>query len=93
MVKKEQLKKLVKKGLLIGVGLAAYAREKAEKVVNELTKKGGLNKAEGKKLVKAIYQEADKSRKRMSSVAEKELKRLLKAASGSIKKPKKKKKR
>jgi len=38
-----------KKSLLIGAGLVAYAKEKTEKFVKELVKKGDLNKAEGKK--------------------------------------------
>lgn len=87
MLKKE--KHLVKKGLLIGVGLAAYAQEKAEKLVKELVKKEGLRKEEGKQLVRAIYQEADKSGKRITGVIESELKRLLNAP--GIKKRRKKK--
>lgn len=73
-------KELVRKGLLVGVGIAAYAQEKTEKFVKELVKKENLNRAEGKKLVKAIYQEADSSWKRLVKVAEEELKKLLKTA-------------
>lgn len=90
MAKKEQLRNLVKKGLLVGVGVAAYAREKAEKLVKELVKKEGLSKAEGKKLVRNIYQEADKSRKRIASAVETELKKLLKTAKPAKKSRKKK---
>lgn len=90
MVKKEQL---IKKGLLIGVGLAAYAQEKAESLAKELVRKGHLNRAEGKKLVRRIYQEADKSRKRITAVVESELKRLLGATDRTAQKPKRKGKR
>ncbi|MBU0457032.1 MAG: hypothetical protein ABH824_06270 [Nanoarchaeota archaeon] len=75
MVKKEQL---IKQSLLIGVGMAAFAQEKFEKLAKELIRKGNLNKTEGKKLVKKIYQETEKTGKNISSVIESELKRLLK---------------
>ncbi len=78
-------KKLVRKGLLVGVGIAAFAQEKAEKFVKELIKKEKINKTEGKKLVKTIYNEADRTRKKITSLVGKELKKILKA----VKKPKK----
>jgi polyhydroxyalkanoate synthesis regulator phasin len=84
MAKKEN-KKLVRKGLLVGVGIAAFAQEKAEKFVRELVKKEKINKTEGKKLVRTIYSEADKTRKKITSLVETELKKLLK----TVKKPKK----
>lgn len=77
MLKKEQL---IKKSLLVGVGIAAYAQEKAEALVKELVKHGHINPNEGKKLVKTIYQEADTSRKRIIGVVEAELKRLFNIA-------------
>lgn len=88
MLKKEQ--QLLKKGLLVGVGIAAYAQEKTEKFVKELIKGGRLNPAEGKKLVKNVYQEADRSRKKIVGVIESELKRLLRAAPQKKKTVKKK---
>lgn len=86
-MKKEEL---IKKGLLVGIGLAAHAQEKTEKFVWGLVKKGNLSKTEGKKLVGKIYQEADKSRKKITRMIESELKGMLKTA---VKKPAKKPKR
>jgi len=71
-------KELLKKGLLVGVGVAAYAQEKAEQVVKELAKQGYLNKAEGKRLVLNICTEAEKSGKRVAGLLQKELKVILK---------------
>ncbi|MEW5896321.1 MAG: hypothetical protein AB1668_01390 [Nanoarchaeota archaeon] len=76
-MKKEQL---LRKGLLIGVGVAAYAKERAQKAAKELVRRGNISEAEGKKLVKKIYLEAEKSRKRIASVVESEMKRLMNAA-------------
>ena len=49
-------KEIMKKGLLIGVGLATIAQEKTQKLANELVRKGKINKTEGKKLVKNIWE-------------------------------------
>lgn len=71
---------LVRKSVLIGVGLAAYAQEYAEKLAKELTKKGKLSQAEGKKMVKKIYQEAKRNSEKVSQVAEAEVKKILRTA-------------
>ena len=65
MLKKE----MIRKGLLIGVGVAAYAQEKTEKLTKELYRKNKLSKTEGKKLVRKIYLEAEKSKKVISKIA------------------------
>lgn len=88
---------IVKKSLLVGVGLAAFAKEKSEKLVKDLIKKGHLNPQEGKKLVKNIYTEAELSGKKIASVLEKELIKWIKVVSEqamkkTVKKPKAKKK-
>ncbi|MBR9683202.1 hypothetical protein GOV03_01560 [Candidatus Woesearchaeota archaeon] len=90
MAKKDQMKKLVRDCLLVGVGVAAFAKERADKAVKNLVKKEKLSKAEGKKLVRAIYLEADKSRKKITSLVEKEVKKLMKKPKKAAKKTKKK---
>ncbi len=82
-------KELLKKGLLVGVGVAAYAQEKTQQVVKELAKQGYLNKAEGKKIVRNICMEAERSGRRVASLLQKELNTILKAAASSRKKRKK----
>jgi polyhydroxyalkanoate synthesis regulator phasin len=39
---------LIKKGLAFGLGLAVSSKEQAEKIVNELVKKGELSMEESK---------------------------------------------
>ena len=90
MAKKDQMRKLVRDCLLVGVGVAAFAKERADKAVKELVKKEKLSSAEGKKLVRAIYQEADKSRKKITTIVEKEVKKLMKKSKMVAKKTKKK---
>ncbi len=70
----------MRKGVLIGVGLAAYAQEHAEKLAKELIKKHKVTKKEGKAMVRKIKREAEKHGKKVSKMAEAEIKRVLKAA-------------
>lgn len=79
-------KELLKKGLLVGVGVATYAQEKTQQVVKELAKQGYLNKAEGKKIVRNICVEAEKSGRRVASLLQKELNVILKATTSATKK-------
>ena len=69
---------MVKKGLLVGMGLASFAKTKAEQAVKELVKKGNLSPAEGKKAVRKICLEAEKSGRKVAGVMQSELKRLVK---------------
>lgn len=71
---------LLKKGLLIGVGAAAYAQEKTEQLAKELIRRGHINKAEGKKMVRKIYGEAERNTRKISRLAEQEIKKILNAA-------------
>lgn len=81
-------KQITKRCLLIGVGLAAHARDRSEKLVKELVKKNHISTAEGKKLVSKIYQEAEKSGKKVAKLMESELKKTIKIVKGSVKKKK-----
>ncbi len=74
-MKKEEF---IKKGLLLGIGLAAYAEDKAEALATELIKKGHLNPAEGKKMVRTIRAEVEKSGKRIAQVVKQEANRIKK---------------
>lgn len=82
-------KELLRKGLLLGIGVAAYAQEKAEQLAKDLVRKGHLSQAEGKRLVRAVYGEAQQSGKRIVSTLEKEMRVVLR----TVKKPGQKKKR
>ena len=88
MGKKEQI---LRKGLLVGVGVAAYAHKNANKIVKELLKQGHISRKEGEKVVRSVAREAQISGKRVAKVLEKELMRVLKVA--QVKKPKKTAKR
>ena len=73
-------KELVRKGFIVGAGIAAIAKEKTDKVVAEMLKKGHISQAEGKKLVRSVVAEAVVSGKRVAKVLESELSRMVKVA-------------
>ncbi len=83
---------IIKKSLMIGVGLAAFAKDKSEKMVKDLVKKGKINPKEGKKMVSSIYSEAERSGKKVAKVIESELKKMMKVVSKPAKKKTVKKK-
>ncbi|HLC70401.1 MAG TPA: hypothetical protein VJI32_00200 [Candidatus Nanoarchaeia archaeon] len=75
-------KNMLKKGILVGVGIAAYAQEKAKDIVAELSREGYLNKKEGQRIVRNICHEAEKSGKRVAGIVQKEMNAILKATQG-----------
>ena len=79
---------VLKKSILVGVGIAAYAQEKAQQVVKELAQQGYLNKTEGKKIIRTICTEAEKSGRRVAQVVQKELNAILKSTPQTKKKRK-----
>ncbi len=66
MIKKE-VKKLMDKGFLLSVGLASVAKSKAEKLVNELIRKGKLNEQQGKKLFMDLIKKSKDEKKRIEA--------------------------
>jgi len=45
----------LRRGMLIGLGLASITREKAEKIAEEMVKKGELTTAEAKEFIEKYY--------------------------------------
>jgi polyhydroxyalkanoate synthesis regulator phasin len=54
---------LMKKTLLAGVGLVAVSREKAQKIVEPLVKKGQLSEEQGKRLLNELVKKSEQTRK------------------------------
>ena len=71
------MKDLVKKALLLGIGLAAITEEKLREFVAELESKGELSKEEGKSLVKELLAEREKQRKELERRIAEEVERAL----------------
>lgn len=61
----------VKKGMLLGLGLAAVTREKFEETVEELIEKGGLSEKEGRELLSQMIDKSEDVRAEMTKRVEK----------------------
>lgn len=73
------MKDILKKTMLLGLGLGAVTKEKVEKLVKDMQKKGYVNQKEGKKLVGDLMKEAGKKQKQVQSFVEKQIKEAIKA--------------
>lgn len=71
------MKNMIKKGLALGLGLAVTTKEQAEKIVDELVKKGELSQQESKEFVNELLQKGEETQKELDQMIYKKLKQLL----------------
>ena len=74
----KKTKELVRKGVLLGVGTAAFAIEKASEIVEQVVKEHKISSKEGKKLVTQVLGQAKHLQKTVTKPA------VLKAGTKSI---------
>jgi polyhydroxyalkanoate synthesis regulator phasin len=60
----------IKKGALIGLGLAFMTKEKAEAAAKKLVKEADLKKDEGKKLVEDLLKKSDEAKKAVEKIVD-----------------------
>lgn len=95
------MRKKLKKGVMIGLGLATIAKESVEKKVKELEKQGKINKKEAKKflnkvnklarskqghIVRVVAKEADRAISTLAETAKKDLRKFEKRRVKTVKK-------
>ena len=61
----------LKKSMLAGIGLAVLTKEKAEKMVDELIKKGALKKNDGTGSIKEFTEKSKEFKKELTKKVEK----------------------
>ncbi|MBW2650154.1 MAG: phasin family protein [Deltaproteobacteria bacterium] len=61
----------IKKSVLAGIGLAAVTREKIEKTVDELIKKGEMTEKEGKEAIEEFAEKSKEFKKELTKKVEK----------------------
>lgn len=87
------MKRLLRKSFLIGLGAATLTKERAEKSIKKLIKRGLLTKKDGDGLIRKMLMEANKERKRIEKFMTAEMKKELKKARPYLMKAKAKAKR
>ena len=67
-VKISRVEKLLNTGFLLSIGIASITKEKVEKLVMALVKKGKLNESQGRKMVRDVLAKARKEKARVSKI-------------------------
>jgi polyhydroxyalkanoate synthesis regulator phasin len=71
------MKSLLEKGFLAGIGLLSMTREKAEKVMDELSHEGELQKSEVKQWVDKLSDRGEEERNALRKLIRDEMKKVL----------------
>lgn len=66
-----------KKGINLGLGLAAASKEQAEKVIDELMKKGELSQEESDDLFQQLHDKGAEAQKQLDQKMQQKLKEML----------------
>lgn len=59
------MKDLIRKGILVAVGITVLTKEKAEKIVKDMVKHGDVKQKEGKALVQKLVKQSMSEQKRI----------------------------
>ena len=71
------MKSVLEKGFLAGIGLLSMTREKAQKVIDELTHEGELQKNEVKEWVDQLSSRGEEERQALRRLVRDEVKKVL----------------
>lgn len=71
------MKSVLEKGFLAGIGLLSMTREKAQKVIEELTHEGELQKNEVKQWVDQLSDRGEEERQALRKLVRDEVKKVL----------------
>ena len=71
------MRTLFERSFLVGIGLLSMTHEKAQKIVNELTQRGEVQKDEAKDWVEQLVQRGDEERQSIRKLIHDEVKSTL----------------
>jgi len=71
------MNELIKKALSLGVGITITSKEKVEKVVEELVKKGEIAPSESKELLSRLIQRGEDEQTELKRIVREQLQHLL----------------
>ncbi|MCL0061014.1 phasin family protein [Dehalococcoidia bacterium] len=70
---------LMKKGILIGIGVASLTKDRVEELVEKIAEESKLSEEEGRKLVKELLEKSEEARKEFQDQVGKRVKEALNA--------------
>ncbi|MCL0084031.1 phasin family protein [Dehalococcoidia bacterium] len=68
----------MKKGILIGIGVASLTKDRVEELVEKIAEESKLSEEEGRKLVKELLEKSEEARKEFQDQVEKSMQKALK---------------
>ena len=68
---------LVRKSILLGIGLASMTKDKIEELASKIAEEDNLSKEEGRKLAEDLLKQSDEARKNLQGQVEKFVKNTL----------------
>jgi polyhydroxyalkanoate synthesis regulator phasin len=71
------MKSLLEKGFLVGIGLLSMTREKAQKVIDELSQEGEVQKNEVKEWVDQLSDRGEEERQALRKLVRDEMKKVM----------------
>ena len=71
------MRTLFERSFLVGIGLLSMTHEKAKKIVNELTRRGEVQKDEAKDWVEQLVQRGDEERQSLRKLIQYEVNSVL----------------
>jgi poly(hydroxyalkanoate) granule-associated protein len=74
----KEFEKYIEKLMLAGLGAIILTKEKAEKIVDELVKKGKITKKKGPDIVKTILEKGKDTRNEIEKIVEKSVMKIHK---------------
>jgi polyhydroxyalkanoate synthesis regulator phasin len=80
------MKSLIKRSMMLGIGITALTKDKITKVVSEVKKKGDLTHKESKELINYLVKESEKKHIELKKVIQSHVKKALIEAKKETKK-------
>ena len=80
------MKSLIKKSIVLGIGITALSKEKVEHFVKELRKEGDINAKEGRELVSFFVKESSKKREDLKKMVKSHVDDAIKKSKVATKK-------
>jgi polyhydroxyalkanoate synthesis regulator phasin len=68
---------LIKKSIILGLGIASLTKEKATELIKEVTKDGGVTQKEGERMAKEIADKITKNHQKIEDEIEKVVKKIM----------------
>ncbi|HAZ31422.1 MAG TPA: hypothetical protein DCY61_01775 [Dehalococcoidia bacterium] len=68
---------LLKKGILIGIGVASLTKDRVEELVEKIAEESKLTEEEGRKLVKELLEKSEEARKEFQDQVGKRVREAL----------------